>query len=188
MSTTASPTSTLVPTGTWAVDPDHSQVDFRVRHMGIATVRGEFDAFRGTLVVGDGPADVTAEAVIEAASISTRNDDRDAHLRSADFLDAENHPSITFRSREVRATGADAFDIVGDLTMAGTTQSVTLHAEVSGLDTDPWGGERAGLSLSGSLSRKDFGMTFNQVLGSGNVLVADTVKIAIDLSLVRQAA
>lgn len=187
MSTTAA-TQTVIPTGTWAIDPDHSQVDFRVRHMGIATVRGEFEKFTGTLVSGDAASDLSAEAVIEAASITTRNDERDAHLRSGDFLDAENHPSVTFRTREATVTGDDSFDLVGDLTMAGATQPVTLRAEVSGLETDPWGNERAGLSLSGSLSRKEFGMTFNQVLGSGNVLVADTVKIAIDLSLVRQAA
>jgi len=178
----------VIPTGTWTIDPSHSVVGFSVKHMGIATVRGTFEAFSGGLVV-DGPlSGARIEATVEAGSINTREEQRDAHLRSADFFDAENHPQLRFVSTGVRVRDEETLVVTGDLSMAGQTHPVELTAEIDGLDTDPWGNERVGLSLSGQLSRGKWGMTFNQALGSGNLLVSDKVKIAIDVSAIRQAA
>lgn len=184
MTTTA---TTLIPAGTWAVDPAHSRVGFAVKHLGIATVRGTFDRFDGSLATDGDIADATITATIEAASVNTREEQRDAHLRSADFFDAEVHPQLTFRSTAIRAIDDEAFSVTGDLSMHGVTRPVELRAEVQGLETDPWGNERVGLELTGQLSRGDYGMTFNQALGSGNVLVSDKVKIGLDVSLVKQA-
>lgn len=177
-----------IPTGTWTIDPSHSVVGFAVKHMGIATVRGTFDAFAGSLTV-DGPlSGARFAATIDAGSINTREEQRDAHLRSADFFDAENHPELRFASTAVRVVDEETLVVSGDLTMAGQTHPVELTAEIDGLETDPWGNERVGLSLSGQLSRGEWGMTFNQALGSGNLLVSDRVKISIDVSAIRQAS
>lgn len=182
MSTTA---RTTVPAGTWAIDPSHSKVGFSVKHMGIATVRGEFETFEGTLTVGDDGA-YAVNATVEAASINTNEAQRDEHLRSPDFFNAETHPQLTLVSTSVTEAGDDELRIVGRLTMNGVTNDVELDAEVLGADVDPWGNDRVGLELRGQLSRGDYGMKFNQALGSGNMLVSDKVKIAIDVSLVRQ--
>ena len=182
MSTATS--STVVPAGTWAIDPSHSKVGFSVKHMGIATVRGEFEKYEGALVVGaDGSYTITA--TVEAASINTQEKDRDAHLRSPDFFNAEEHPQLTLEATAVE-DGDDELEITGRLTMNGITNDVALEAEVLGADVDPWGNERVGLELRGQLSRGDYGMKFNQALGSGNMLVSDKVKIVIDVSLVKQ--
>ena len=182
MSTTA---TTIVPVGTWAIDPSHSKVGFSVKHMGIATVRGEFEKYDGSLTVGaDGTYSVTA--TVEAASINTQEPQRDEHLRSPDFFSAEEHPQLTLTSTSVEQKGDDELRITGRLTMNGVTNDVTLDAEVLGTDVDPWGNDRVGLELRGQLSRGEYGMKFNQALGSGNMLVSDKVKIAIVLSLVRQ--
>jgi polyisoprenoid-binding protein YceI len=185
MSATQIPT--LVPTGTWTVDPAHTNVEFQVKHLGIATVRGAFNAFEGTLEIGADLASAVAHGSVEAASVDTNEEQRDAHLRSPDFFDAESHPKITFRSKAIRSVGDDAVEIVGDLTLHGVTKEIVLHGEVQGTETDPWGNDRVGLEITGQLSRGDFGMTFNQALGSGNVLVSDKVKLRIDVSAVRQA-
>jgi len=185
MSTT---TTQLVPAGTYAADPAHSRVGFAVKHLGIATVRGTFERFDGSLVVGDDPRDVTFSATIDAASVDTAEDQRDAHLRSADFFDVEQHPTLTFASTRVTPVGDDTFRIVGDLTMHGVTREVELEAVVQGAETDPWGNERVGFEITGQLSRGEFGMTFNQALGSGNLLVSDRVKLSLDVSAIRQAA
>jgi polyisoprenoid-binding protein YceI len=182
-----SATTTAVPTGTYTVDPTHSSVEFAVKHLGIATVRGTFASFEGTLELGEDLSQATAAGVVEVATLDTKEPTRDEHLRSADFFEAERHPQIGFRSTEIRAIDDDEFEIVGDLTMHGVTQSVTLKAEVQGTETDPWGNERVGLEVTGSLSRGDYGMTFNQALGSGNVLVSDKVKLRLDISAVKQA-
>jgi polyisoprenoid-binding protein YceI len=183
MSTTA--TTTQIPTGTWTVDPGHSTVGFAVKHMGIATVRGKFEQFEGALEVTE--SGVVARGTVQAASVNTNEDARDAHLRSADFFDAETNPVIAFASTAIEAVDEDTFEISGDLTINGVTKPITLKAEVQGLDTDPWGNERVGLEVTGQLSRGDYGMTFNQALGSGNVLVADKVKLALDISAVKAA-
>jgi polyisoprenoid-binding protein YceI len=176
--------TTPLPTGTWAVDPTHSSVEFQVKHMGIATVRGRFASFEGTLTVGD---DAQASGTVEVASVDTNEGQRDDHLRSPDFFDAESHPQISFRSTAIAATGDDEFEVTGDLTIHGVTNPVTLQGEVTGSDVDPWGNERVGLEVRGQLSRGDYGMKFNQALGSGNMLVADKVKLSLDISAVKQA-
>jgi polyisoprenoid-binding protein YceI len=178
-------TSIAVPTGTWAVDPAHSKVGFAVKHMGIATVRGEFREFEGTLEVGEDLASSVARAMIKAASVDTNEPQRDAHLRSPDFFDAETFPELTFESTSIEPLDDESFRITGDLTLHGVTNEIVLTAEVQGTDVDPWGNERIGLEITGQLSRGDYGMKFNQALGSGNVLVADKVKLALDVSAVK---
>jgi polyisoprenoid-binding protein YceI len=183
MSTTA---PTAVPTGTWKVDPSHSSVEFQVKHMAIATVKGQFNEFEGQLVIGeDGSA--SASGTVQAASVDTREEQRDAHLKSADFFDAGNHAQLSFASTAIEPVDEDTFKITGDLTIRGVTKPITLTAEVEGTDVDPWGNQRVGLSVKGSLSRGDYGMTFNQALGSGNMLVGDKVKIELSISAVKAA-
>ena len=179
-----SATVTSVPTGTWNVDPSHSVVQFSVKHMGIATVKGQFNAFEGSLTVGeDGTA--TAAGTVEVASVDTREAQRDEHLKSPDFFDAASHEQITFRSTAIAPLDEETFKITGDITIHGITKPITLEAVVEGTDTDPWGRERVGLTVTGQLNRSDFEMKFNQALGSGNVLVSDKVKLALDISAVK---
>jgi polyisoprenoid-binding protein YceI len=176
---------TAVPTGTWTVDPAHSSVEFQVKHMGIATVRGNFGKFEGTLDISE--AGATARGTVDVASIHTGEEQRDAHLRSPDFFDAESNPQITFESTGIEALDDEEFRITGNLTMHGITKEITLHAEYQGTDIDPWGNERVGLEVTGQLNRSDWDMKFNQMLGSGNVMVADKVKLALDVSAVKAA-
>lgn len=168
----------------WTIDPAHSRIGFAVRHMMISTVRGEFTRFSGQVVlIETDPSQSQARAEIETASIDTRNADRDAHLRGADFFDAERFPTISFASRRIERQG-DGFRVSGDLTMHGVTHEVTLDVELTEAATDPWGASRRGLSLTGSLNRKEFGLTWNQTLETGGVLVDEKVKLEIDLELV----
>jgi len=182
-----STTTTIVPTGTWAADTAHSSIGFSVKHLGIATVRGSFGEFEGTLEVGDDLASAKVKGSAKVDSIDTSEPQRDAHLKSADFFDAENHPELTFESTSVREIDGETFEITGDLTMHGVTKPVTLKAEVQGTETDPWGNERVGLEITGKLDRSDWDMKFNQALGSGNLLVSDTVKLALDISAIKKA-
>jgi len=175
-----------IPAGTWVADPAHSTVGFSVKHLGIATVRGSFDTFAGTLTVGQALADGRIDGTIEAGSVNTQEPQRDDHLRSADFFDVANHPEITFVAETLRQGDDEEFEIAGSLTMHGVTRAVALNALVQGIETDPWGQERVGLEITGQLSRGDYAMKFNQVLGSGNLLISDKVKIRLDVSLVRQ--
>ena len=177
-------TSTETLTGTWTVDPAHSKVGFAVKHMGIATVRGEFTEFAGTLELGEAPK---AYGSVKTASVDTNEPQRDDHLRSPDFFDAARFPELTFESTSVEALDEETFRITGNLTIHGVTNEVVLHAETQGTDIDPWGNERVGLEVTGQLSRGDFDMKFNQALGSGNMLVADKVKLALDISAVKSA-
>jgi polyisoprenoid-binding protein YceI len=176
-------TATLIPTGTYTVDPAHSRVGFSVKHLGIATVRGEFGTFEGGLELGEDGA--TAHGTVRAASVDTNEPQRDEHLRSGDFFDVERYPEIAFRSTAIRPVDQDTFEIVGDLTMHGITREVELEAEVQGSETDPWGNERVALEITGQLNRADFDMKFNQVLGSGNMLVSDKVKLSLDISAIK---
>src|ERR1700761_7768445 len=185
MSTTTSP---LIPTGTWTVDPAHSKVGFAVKHMGIATVRGEFTEFEGTLEIGADLASARAYGTVKTAPVDTNEPQRDEHLRSADFFDAVEHSELRFESTSIEALDDEEFRITGQLTIHGVTNEIVLHADVQGTDVDPWGNERVGLEITGQLSRGDYGMKFNQALGSGNMLVADKVKLALDISAVKQAA
>jgi polyisoprenoid-binding protein YceI len=177
----------IAPAGTWSVDASHSNVGFAVKHLGIATVRGSFEEFQGTLELGEDLSGSTASGTVVTGSITTREEKRDAHLRSPDFFDADAHPELTFVSREIRAKDEETFEIDGDITIRGVTKPITLTAEVQGHEQDPWGNERVGLEVRGQLDRRDFGLVWNQALGSGNVLVADKVKLELDLSAVRSA-
>jgi polyisoprenoid-binding protein YceI len=169
------------------VDPAHSSVQFAVKHMGIATVRGRFTRFEGTLEVGPDLASSKAYGKVDVASIDTGEPDRDAHLRSADFFDVEKYPEITYESTRVEPLDDESSAVYGNLTMHGITKEVRLEVVVEGSETDPWGNERVGLSATGALNRSDFDMKFNQALGSGNLLVGEKVNISLDISAVKQS-
>jgi polyisoprenoid-binding protein YceI len=177
----------VVPTGTWSVDPAHSKIGFAVKHMGIATVRGEFTEFEGTLEIGEELETAKAYGTVKVQSVDTNESQRDDHLRSPDFFDAQQHPELRFESTRIEALDEEEFRITGNLTIHGVTNEIVLHADVQGTDIDPWGNERVGLEITGQLSRGDYDMKFNQALGSGNMLVADKVKLALDISAVKQA-
>ena len=185
MSTTI---ATALPTGTWNIDPAHSKVGFAVKHMGIATVRGEFTEFEGTLEIAEDLSSAKAYGTVKATSVDTNEPQRDDHLRSPDFFDVAQYPELRFESTSVEALDDEEFRITGKLTIHGVTNDVVLHADLQGTDIDPWGNERVGLEVTGQLSRGDYGMKFNQALGSGNMLVADKIKLALDISAVKQSA
>ena len=179
-------TRTPLPTGTWVVDPAHSVVGFTAKHAGVSTVRGLFRDFDGRLEVSDlGIAVATGS--VRAASVDTGVEARDEHLRSADFFDADNWPELTFVSRRIEPGDAeDEARIVGDLTIRGVTHEIALRAEVAGPAPDDSDRLRVGLTVTGELSRSDYGMRFNHMLGGGNALVSDKIKLALDVSAVRQ--
>ena len=184
----ATPT-TAAAVSTWAIDPAHSVVELAVKHMMFSTVKGRFANVAGTIVLDE--ADLSASSVtaeIDAASIDTREAQRDAHLRSADFLDVERFPTITFHSTGVVPRGRNRFVLVGDLAIHGVTQEVSLEAELVGRGTDPWGGQRAGFAATTSINRKEFGLTWNQALEAGGVLVSDQVKISLEIQATLQAS
>jgi polyisoprenoid-binding protein YceI len=174
---------------TWEIDPAHTSIEFAVKHMMFTTVRGRFKSFTGTVRVDErNPDRSSVEADIDAASIDTGVADRDAHLRSADFLDAETHPKITFRSRRIDgayAKAGDRFRIEGDLTIRGTTMPVTLEATFEGLGKDPWGKQRAGFAARTEIDRREWGLRWNQALETGGVLVANSVRIEIESQAVK---
>lgn len=172
----------------WAVDAAHSNIDFSVKHMMVSTLRGTFHDFEAKVEAD--PVDLTTadiEFSIAVASIDTRNKDRENHLKSGDFFDAENHPNITFKSTSIVKTGDDEYDITGDLTIRGTTRQETFRATFEGQGKNPWGQEVAGFSAEGKINRQDFGLTWNAALETGGVLVADQVKIHIQLEATKQA-
>jgi polyisoprenoid-binding protein YceI len=180
----ATRTTPLIPTGTWTVDPAHSSVEFSVKHMGIANVRGRFTEFEGTLETKEHLNDCRAHGTVRVTSIDTGEPQRDDHLRSADFFDSEQFPEIVFESTHVEAIDDECSRVTGNLTMHGITREIKLDVLIQGTDTDPWGKTRAGLAVIGTLDRGDFDMKFNQALGSGNVLVGDKVKMALEISAV----
>jgi polyisoprenoid-binding protein YceI len=180
MTTTAAAVAT-----TWKIDPSHSHAEFAVRHLMISTVKGRFAEVSGTLTGDEDDLErASIELTIPVAGIDTREDQRDAHLRSADFFDADRHPAITFRSSNIARSGRD-FTVTGDLTIRGVTRPVTLLVERGGRVRDPWGNERLGFSATTRLNRKDFGLHWNQALETGGVLVGDEVKVTVELELVR---
>lgn len=184
--TTGAPTQTLEKgTAVWKIDPAHTHVEFGVRHLMIATVKGRFSEVEGSVSVeGDDASTAEIDVSIAAASIDTRVEQRDEHLRSADFFDAERYPLLRFRSTEVERLGDDELRVRGELTIRDVTREVVLAVEERGRAQDPWGGERAGFHASTDLDRTDFGLTWNQALETGGVLVGDTVRISIDAELV----
>ncbi len=179
-------------TTTWQIDPAHTAVEFAVKHMMFTTVRGRFKDVKGTIEVDEqNPAHSSVQVEIAAASIDTGTPDRDAHLRSADFLDVETHPTLTFRSKRVEGVSkreGDQFRVVGDLTIRGTAIEVTLDCTYEGLGKDPWGGTRFGAEASTKIDRRNWGLKWNQALETGGILVANDVKIELEVQAVRQEA
>jgi len=174
-----------VPTGTWHVDPTHSSVAFEVKHMMIATVHGRFKEFEGTIEAAEDINNSRVYGKVKAASIDTNDETRDAHLRSADFLDVEKYPEITFESTHIEPLGGPEFRMTGDLTIKGVTRPVELDATVEGAELDPLGNERVGIRVRGQIDRKDFGVTWQKLLESGRFLVGDEVKLLVDVSAVK---
>ncbi|MDB4959917.1 MAG: hypothetical protein JWO36_7486 [Myxococcales bacterium] len=173
----------------WNIDPSHSTAEFSVRHLMITNVKGRFGTLSGFVTYDpEKPAATTIEATIDATSIDTRDDKRDAHLRSADFFDVENHPKLTFKSTKVTKSG-DGFSVVGNLTMRGVTKEITLDVEGPSTPTkDPWGNNRIGASASAKINRKDWNLNWNTALEAGGVLVGEQVKLSLEVSLVAEAA
>jgi polyisoprenoid-binding protein YceI len=172
--------------GTWKIDPVHSEVAFTVRHLMVSKVRGRFTDFEGTFVTGADPLDSTLEATIRLASIDTANADRDAHVRSADFFDVDQHPTLTYRSTGIRRDGDD-FVVDGELSLHGVTRPVSLALEVNGFQADtPFGDSRAGFSATAEIDRRDFGIVFNAPLEGGGVALANKINIHLEVEAVLQ--
>jgi polyisoprenoid-binding protein YceI len=179
-------TTTAPRLSTYELEASHSSLEFAVKHMMIATSRGRFHDFSVTAEVDEfNFANSSAVVRIQAASVDTRQPDRDAHLRSADFLDIERFPELVFTTRAIEPRGSD-WRITGDLTIRGITHPVVIDAELSGPVTDPWGGTRIGLSATGKLNRKDYGMVWNAAVDAGGFVLADDVKLSIEVELLRR--
>ncbi|MGA2522160.1 MAG: YceI family protein [Acidimicrobiales bacterium] len=194
MTTTAVPTSTRqyrgtqVPAaGTYDLDQAHSAVEFVARHLMITKVRGRFAQFSGSLHVAEVPEDSSVEVTIDAASVDTNQDQRDTHLRSADFLDVENHPTLSFKSTKVELDG-DAWKVTGDLTIVGTTRPVVLDVEFDGANTTPWGTKAIAFTATTEIDREAWGLTYNQALEAGGVVVSKKIRIELNVeAILRQA-
>ena len=172
-------TATALTTGTWAIEPAHSEVGFTVRHLGLSKVRGRFNTFGGTVTVAEDPSRSSVEATIDLASVDTNNEDRDNHLRSTDFFDTESHPTMTFRSTEVGETS-----LTGELTINGVTRPVSLDLEFHGVTVDGYETTRAGFSAAGQISRADYGIDFNAPLGMDGMLIGDKITIELEIQAV----
>ena len=175
-------------TGVWKIDPAHNNVGFVARHLMVSKVRGRFTDVDGEIRIGETPEDSSVEVRIGASSIDSGNADRDAHLRSADFLDVENHPYLTFKSTKVEVTGDNTLKLHGDLTLLGVTKPVVLDVEYEGLTQQAPFGSRAGFSATTEIDREDWGLTWNMALETGGFLVSKKVKIELDVQLVQQEA
>jgi polyisoprenoid-binding protein YceI len=173
---------------TYTIDPVHSTAGFKVRHLMVSNVRGEFSGITGTVVFDpENPANSKVEATIDATTINTRDEQRDQHLKSAEFLDVEKFPKITFVSKKVAPAGGGEWKVTGDLTIHGVTREVTLDGESPAAEArDPWGNMKSGLSASHKLNRRDFGLVWNMALETGGVLVGDEIAIHLELELARQ--
>ncbi|HYH51943.1 MAG TPA: YceI family protein [Acidimicrobiia bacterium] len=173
--------------GTYAIDASHSQVGFAVRHMMVSKTRGRFSDFAGTVEIAENPLESSVSVTIQSASIDTRDEQRDGHLRSGDFFDAETWPTLTYQSRSVRQIAKGRYIVEGDLTIKGVTQPVPLELAFEGGGTDPWGGVRLGFSAKTELDREAFGLTWNQALETGGVLVGKKVAIEIEAEAIKQS-
>ncbi|MBA4399111.1 MAG: polyisoprenoid-binding protein [Anaerolinea sp.] len=171
----------------WKIDSAHSEINFTVRHMMISNVRGRFEAFTGTVEFDQqNPANSSVDVQIEAASVNTREAQRDTHLRSADFFDAETHPYLTFKSKKVEVVDDSHGRITGDLTIHGVTKEVVLDTEFNGMSQSPWGFSSAGFSATTKINRKDWGLGWNMALETGGVLVSDEIKINIEIEIIEE--
>ena len=171
--------------GTYAIDKAHTIVGFVARHLVVTKVRGQFNDFEGTVVVGDTPESSSVNVAVDVTSIDTREEMRDNHLRSPDFFDTENHPKMTFASTKIEPAG-DSWRVTGDLSLRGVTRPITLDVEFNGATQDPWGGTRLGFSAEGELTREDFGVSFNAATEAGGLVVGSKVKLDIEAELVLQ--
>ncbi len=179
-------TPTITLTGTWTADAIHSDISFKVRHMAVGKAKGSFTLDSATLVIPEsGFADARVTAVVDAASVDTKQEQRDEHVRSPEFLHVAEHPTLTFTSTGVKDVDGDEFVLLGELTIRGITKPVELATEFLGATTDAYGFERAGFSASTSISRKEFGVSFGAVFGAGNSVVADKVEISLELEFTK---
>ena len=176
-----------IPAGTWTIDASHSEVGFTVRHLMVSKVRGLFEQFEGTIEIAEDPLDSSVHVEVDLSSINTRDPQRDAHLRSADFFEVEAHPKMTFDSTGVRQVSDGEFVVSGDLTIKGTTKGVELALEFNGVGGDPWGGTRAGFTAETEISRKDFGVDFEIPMDGPGVVVGDKIKVVLEVEAVLQA-
>ena len=172
----------------WVIDPTHSNIGFKVKHLMISTVSGEFTDYEGSVEAqGDSFAGASVSFSAKVDSITTHNGQRDGHLKSADFFDVAAHPVLGFKSTSFEKKGDDEFVLNGDLTIRGVTKPVSLQVEYSGMVQDPYGNTKAGFSLAGKINRKDFGLTWSAVTEAGSVVVSDEIKLAAEVQLVKQA-
>jgi polyisoprenoid-binding protein YceI len=177
--------TTIIPAGTWVIDPSHSEISFTARHLLVSKVRGSFEKFSATITVADEFTASKVEATIEAASVNTRDENRDNHIRTDDFFGVEKHPTWTFVSTGLSAKGSD-YELAGDLTIKGVTKSVTLALEVLGVNKDPYGNLKAGFSASAKVNRKDFGIEWNAPLEAGGFLVGDDATLNLEIEAALQ--
>lgn len=172
----------------WIVDPTHSAIEFSVKHMMIAKVKGSFNKFEASILAN--PSDLTTAEIdftVDVSSIDTRNADRDNHLRSADFFDVEKNPTLTFKSTKIVKTDEDEYDVTGDVTLNGVTQEETFNITFEGQGKDPWGNEKAGFSGKGKVKRSDYGLTYNAALETGGVLIGDQITLTIEIEAAKEA-
>jgi polyisoprenoid-binding protein YceI len=176
-------TSVTIPTGTYSVDPSHSSVGFEVKHMGIATVHGQFRTFEGAInATGDA---LVLQGTVDVASVDTRDEQRDAHLTSPEFFDAERTPEISFHSTAAELADSGAIKLNGEITIKGITKPIELTGTVAENGEDPWGNHRIGVEVAGKVDRRDFELTWNQTLPNGNILVSNAVKLVVSISAVK---
>jgi polyisoprenoid-binding protein YceI len=171
--------------GTWVIDPIHSEIGFTVRHLMVSKVRGRFEKFEGQIVTGEDILDTRATVTVDLTSINTGNEDRDNDLRSANYLEVDKHPTMTYSSTGLKPDG-DAYIADGELTIRETTRPLQLRVEFHGIGTDPWGGTRAGLSVTGEINRKDFGVSFDMPMDGGGLVVGEKIQLDVDIEAVLQ--
>ncbi len=170
----------------WNLDTAHSEIEFKVRHMMISTVKGQFGSFQINLNSdSEDISQSTVEVSIDASSVDTKSEQRDQHLKSADFFNVEDYPNISFRSTSVEKKSSDEYRVTGDLTIKDVTKSVTFDAELGGVAKDPWGNAKVGFTVTGKINRNDFGLTWNAALETGGVMVSDEVKFSADIQFVK---
>jgi polyisoprenoid-binding protein YceI len=179
-------TTTTIPAGTWTLDAAHSSVGFTVRHMMVSKVRGKFTDYTADIVTAEDPLQSSVTATVQMASIDTGDEGRDGHLRTNDFFDIDEFPTMTFTSTSITGSGSE-YELHGDLTLKGVTKPVTFDLEFGGVGKDPWGNTRAGFTVTGTINRKDFGMAYNAVLETGGIMVGEKVSIELDIEATLQA-
>lgn len=170
----------------WAIDPTHSEVQFKVKHLVITTVTGQFGEFSGSIEANETFETINANFEAEISSISTNNEQRDGHLKSADFFDAENHPKLTFKSTSLEKKEGNDFNLIGEISIRGTVKPITLSVIYEGTATDPWGNVKAGFEINGKINRHDFGLTWGALTEAGGAVVSDEVKLHANIQLVKQ--